>query len=561
MAGPGLLAPLALVGLTAALLLPGLANMAARDTTDARYLEIAREMTASGGWLVPHLAGVPHLQKPPLSYWAAAAGFRVFGVSPFAGRLLSEVALGATALVLFGWTRARLGSRAAWIAAGVFLTSGLVFAASRALNTDLFQLFLLTAGLLALYAGSEGRAAPVALGLTLLGASMLAKGPIAFLVALPVVGTFLWLRRGERRLPLRGLVVGLAGACAFGLPWYAALVASDPSLLRWFFEHQVLARVSGGGEGHLHGGLYLPAHLLLGSLPWSPVVARSVWQLRPRASVRTAAPELFLLLWALVPCILFQLFATKLATYLLPAFPASALLVAWASARGELEDRTGRLCVAASAGLTGVAALALAAAFLAPAAALGGHGWVEPDELEAPGLFAAGLAASGALALVLAAAAPSRATAWSLPRVVVITALAFAIGFSGLAPGLPDHGADAAVIRSVPGARVIQYGLFRPGLFFYTGQVERQFVAIERRRAALARRDPRAAHLGLRHDQVAAMIAEDAPTFVLAKRSAEDHLVKQLRLVAVRRSGRYALLANPAAAAALAGPGHRLASD
>ena len=547
-----LLAPLALLALSATLLVPGLGRMAARDTTDARYLEVAREMVASGDWLVPHLAGVPHLHKPPLSYWAAAAGFRTLGVSPFAGRLLAQLALAATALLLFAWTRAHHGSRPAWIAAGVFLTSGLVFASSRGLNTDLFQLFFLTAGLLALCRGSEGRAGPTALGVGLLVASMLAKGPIALLVGLCVFGPFLVLRRGERRLPASGVAAGIAAGCAVALPWYATLVASDPSLLRWFFEHQVVARVSGGAEGHLHGLLYLPAHFLIGWLPWTPLVARSVWQLRPRSGVRTAAPELFLLLWLLVPCLLFELFATKLATYLLPAFPAGALLVARASARGELDDPAGRLTVAASAALAGVAALALAAFLATPSMAPAARSWLEPDQLAAPALFAACLAALGAAALALAAAARRRATAWSLPRIVAVTALTFAVGFAGLAPGLPDHEADAAIVRSVPGSRVIQHGLFESGLFFYTADLERVFVAVERRRAALARRDPRAARLGLRYDQVAAMVAEDVPTFVLAKHSAEAKLVEQHGLVAVRHSPRYALLANTSAAAALA---------
>jgi 4-amino-4-deoxy-L-arabinose transferase len=552
--GAGLRRGAILLAFAFALLLPGLGRMAARDSTDARYLEVAREMVASGDWLVPHLAGVAHLHKPPLAYWAAALGFSAFGVSPLGGRLLEQVALAATAGLVFSWARRRLGEPAAWLAAGLLLTTGLVYVSSRALHTDLFQLLFLTGALLALFEGSAGRSGPTALGFALLGVSMLAKGPIALLVALSVMLPFLWLRRGERRLPLGGVLAGIALFAAIGLPWYGALVARDPSLLGWFVEHQIVARATSGVEGHRHGAPYLPVHLLVGTLPWTPLIALSIWRLRPRRGTRTPAADLFLLLWALVPCLLFELFATKLATYLLPAFPAAALLVATANARGLLVDRHGRRALAASAALCGVAALALAGAIAFEAwRGDAASRWLEPAELEAPRVAAAGVAIVGALGLALAAAAARRAPAWALPRAVLVAGLAFAAGSSAVAAGLSDHQADARVVRSVPGARLIQFGVFEAGMLFYTADLERSVVAVERRRVALARRDPSAARLGLRHQDVAAMVAEGTPTFVLAKRSHEERLVADLSLLPVRRSRRFVLLANPSAAAALAG--------
>src|SRR5262245_51380868 len=153
------------VGLgSALLLLPSLGLMAAHESTDARYLEIAREMSVSRDWLVPRLAGVVHLDKPPLVYWAAALGFEIFGVTPFAGRLLEQLSLAGTALVLFGYARRRLGEAPALVAAGVLLTSGLVFVSSRALHTDLFQLLFVTVALLAFFEGSAGSVPATALG-------------------------------------------------------------------------------------------------------------------------------------------------------------------------------------------------------------------------------------------------------------------------------------------------------------------------------------------------------------------------------------------------------------
>jgi 4-amino-4-deoxy-L-arabinose transferase-like glycosyltransferase len=64
---------LAVLTFGALLLLPGLGRLGALDSTDARYLAIGREMWATGDWLVPRLAGVPHLDKPPLTYWASSS--------------------------------------------------------------------------------------------------------------------------------------------------------------------------------------------------------------------------------------------------------------------------------------------------------------------------------------------------------------------------------------------------------------------------------------------------------------------------------------------------------
>jgi 4-amino-4-deoxy-L-arabinose transferase-like glycosyltransferase len=543
------------VALVAGLWLLGLASvgrMPAHDTTDARYLEVAREMQASGNWLVPQLAGVPHLEKPPLAYWAAALGFSALGTTPFAGRLLEQLAVVGTALLLLAWARARIGAETGRTAGGLLLTSGLVFVSSRALHTDLFQLFLLTAALLALYEGSQARRGATAAGFALLGASMLAKGPIALLVAIGVVAPFLALRRGERALPAREAWLGAALFAAIGIPWFAYLAARDPGLLGWFFEHQVVSRVSGGAEGHRHGGLYLPAHLLAGALPWAPVALLALWRLRPRPGLRMPAPDLYLMLWALVPCLVFELFATKLATYLLPSFPALALLIALAEARGRLDDPLGRGAIALSVALAGFSALAVAGLLGVQAAGLDAAHWLEPGELEAPAGFAIALAGIGAFTLALASAAARRPPSWSLPRGVLAAGLVFAAGGAALAPGLPDHERDGEIVRSVPGARLIEYGTFEPGLLFYFGDTERFYVAVERRRAAEARHDPRASHLGLRRQDVAAMLRDEQPTFLLAKRAHADALAAELGLLPVRRSRRFALLANPEAAKRLA---------
>jgi 4-amino-4-deoxy-L-arabinose transferase-like glycosyltransferase len=404
--------------------------------------------------------------------------------------------------------------------------------------------------MIALFEGSLDRTGPTALGLALLGTSMLAKGPIALFVALAAFLPFLALRR-ERRLPVRGVLLGAALFAAIGLPWYAMLVHDDPSLLRWLLDDQLLARASTGSEGHLHGVLYLPVHTIAGLLPWTPLVALALWRLRPRRGAPGDALDTFLLVWTVAPLVLFCIPATKLATYVLPAFPAAALAVARAQARGLLADRRARRAIGASCALAGLAALGLVTLLVAESVTNGSAApWLERQEMGPTSALAAALAVNGGLAFLLAAIARDRSSEWLMPRAILTSGITLLLGFAALAPGLADQQSAARVVREVPGARVVQYGVFEPGMLFYTAATDRCFVAVHERLADLARRSPAAAHLGLRDEDVATMVGEDTPTFVLAKRSRERELARRMDLRPLHRSRRFVLLGNRSAAGA-----------
>ncbi|MGE3180458.1 MAG: ArnT family glycosyltransferase [Phycisphaerae bacterium] len=55
--------------------LPGIQSLPPLDGDESRYAEASREMSTSGdlqAWVVPHILGVPRLNKPPLAYWLQA---------------------------------------------------------------------------------------------------------------------------------------------------------------------------------------------------------------------------------------------------------------------------------------------------------------------------------------------------------------------------------------------------------------------------------------------------------------------------------------------------------
>ena len=94
------------------------------DRDEGRYAEGAREMLASGDWLVPRLFGVPYLEKPPLFFWLTAASCALVGVGELGARLVSALAA-AVGVVLTGlFSRRVFGPQAGALTAVVLATSG-----------------------------------------------------------------------------------------------------------------------------------------------------------------------------------------------------------------------------------------------------------------------------------------------------------------------------------------------------------------------------------------------------------------------------------------------------
>lgn len=546
------LVPLALIGLSAVVLLPGLGRLGALDSTDARYLAIAREMRDHATWLVPHLGGAPHLDKPPLTYWSAALGFALFGTSEASGRLVQQIALGMTALCVLGAGRRLADARWAIVAPIGLLGMALPFGLSRGLATDLFQLAFVTPALWLLHESAvRHSAARIAGALALLGASMLAKGPIALLVVAAIWATWAAGAGRHARVPLRGVGIGALLFVGIGLPWYAMLATREPGILEWLLDVQLASRIQSGGMGHTKDVTYLLRVWLLGLLPWTPVVMLALWRLRPRGRMRDADPtDLFVLAWALAPLLLFSLFATKLAAYIAPAFPGAALAVARAGSRGLLEDRRARIALALAWGTTLVGALAAGGIALGESAF--GFDLLPQLAIErgivpiTSGVLLLALAAIGAAASRRLLAAPANHAALGI---AVGACLVLALGFHAVASAIPTLRETAQIVRRVPGARVIAFS-FKPSLFFHLGDA----VSVAGVRGLLEPFvDPASApRLALTRDAGIGVVCEAAPAFALVDRRDTGTIPSACAAVPVHEARRYTLLANPAAQRALA---------
>jgi 4-amino-4-deoxy-L-arabinose transferase-like glycosyltransferase len=475
-------------------------------------------------------------------YWLMAGAYAVLGVGEAAARLPSAVAALALVLVQHAFARWALGPRGAWRAALVLLLSVEYVAIGRMALTDANLALWTTVsayGFLRGWLGAPPRGRWYALAWIASALAVLTKGPVGLLVPLGGILAYLALAGGLRQAwreawPLRGLLLFLLVAG----PWYLAMF--------WLHGWDYAARARGETIGRVlrpvtgPGGtalFYVPV-LLLGFFPWSAFLPEAVVaglrhaRARARRS-RGDAVSVFAAAWLIVGLVLFSLAQTRLPHYVLPLFPAAALLVAtsWPASPS-------RLARGLLAGTAIVLAALLAVAWLGPA---------EMVRLLAPAYPAAAGTALPATAPVVAALVAGAAAAVLLVRdggrlftvLAALAALVLVIGFQATLPAFSaafvapaGQLASRAAGAARPCDTLLAIGPYRPSLLFYA----RRPVAFVGGKSA--RDDARLAELAARPGRL----------FVIAPASmtpALPHGVAALPVVEAR--GGYVLLASAAA--------------
>jgi 4-amino-4-deoxy-L-arabinose transferase-like glycosyltransferase len=290
------------------------------DPDEGRNAEVAREMAQSRDYLVPHLDGLPYLDKP-IVYFAAAAGLmELLGPTETAARLPAYLATLATIGLLMRFARRRWGEEAGWLAGLAYATMVLPLVYARAAIFDSTLTLCTTAAILWFFEGW-----PIA-AWAALGVGALTKGPIAVgLALLAILPHTLATGTPVRRLfPWRGLAV----FALVTLPWVAAVTARHPEFPTYVFVRETWQRLV-TPSFHRAGPFwyYLPI-VPLAAFPWIvPALAglgrwREVW--RARREPAAAEPLLFAA-WVLVPLVFLSLNQSKLPQYVLPLMPAFAL--------------------------------------------------------------------------------------------------------------------------------------------------------------------------------------------------------------------------------------------
>jgi 4-amino-4-deoxy-L-arabinose transferase-like glycosyltransferase len=367
----------------------GLGRLPFIGPDEPRYAEVAREMYATGDWITPRLGGIKWFEKPALAYWLLAAGYALFGESEFGARFGVAAVSTFGALLLYFFGRRARSARFGYLSAAALVTCGLWPGFARGVTCDLPLTVAIEIALLSffLWESKESEAGADRLWYVFcfaLGLATLAKGLVGVVLPLMIIAPYLILT-GARRSLLRPRLIIFGALILLGTAavWYAPVIARNGRVfIDEFFVGHHFKRYLSNKYRHPQPFYFFPMVAVAGSFPWSFYLLSSVGQtlvclgrrlrrskiersgevadlpVGPRSGESMEGPghthksahtiieglprlaevsptdrlNLFLLLWIAVPIVFFSFSWSKLPGYILPVFPAVALMVG-----GELE--------------------------------------------------------------------------------------------------------------------------------------------------------------------------------------------------------------------------------
>lgn len=331
---------------------------------EGRYAEMAREMFTSGDWITTRLNGIKYFEKPPLQTWMNALSFAVFGLGDWQARLWTGLC-GIGGVLFTAFTAGRVFNQRIGFYAGLVLGSSFYWLACSQIDSlDMGLSGMMTIVLCALLLAQRDGASALEnrrwmlLCWAAMALSVLSKGliglmlPGGILVAYTIV-TLQW-RLWTRLHLVKGLLLFLAVAA----PWFIAVAVRNPEQPAFFFIHEHWDRFF-KTEHHREQVWYVFFVLTaVGMEPWLGMLAHGLVhgaRRAPGVAARAFRPRLMLLVWAVFIILFFTKSNSKLPGYILPVFPALAMLVALQLDAGS---RAVRVVSAALMALVGVALLA-----------------------------------------------------------------------------------------------------------------------------------------------------------------------------------------------------------
>ncbi len=323
--------------------LPGFFRVPPVDRDEARYAQASKQMIEAGQYVDIRFQNKVRYKKPIGIYWLQVAAVKTgeaLGVPEakttiWLYRLPSLIGAIGAVLLTYWAALAFVGRRAALLAALMMASSILLGVEARLATTDAMLLLTCVAamGALARIYLSQRRHPDLAVGWTwpailwtAMAGGILIKGPLIVMFVVLTSVTLSVLDRSARWLKATRPLTGVVWLLLLVLPWFVAIVAKSGFL---FFKdavgHDMLAKVTSGQEAHgAPPGYYLllffvtfwPASLLAG------FAAPAVWRARREPGAR------FLLAWLIPSWIVFEAVMTKLPHYVMPLYPAIAILIA-----------------------------------------------------------------------------------------------------------------------------------------------------------------------------------------------------------------------------------------
>lgn len=302
---------------------------------EGRYAEIGREMLARHDYLTPYLNGIKYFEKPVLFYWLEAAAMQLGGVNLWSLRAINALLGLGTCLSTYVVTRWLYDRSTALLAATILGTSLLFFVMTHMISMDIPLTFFMTATLYTSLGWAHAKSShaqwfAIIAACLCAGFGVLTKGLIGILLPIAIITPWLAMTRQWRALGLRQLLVAITLFLALVLPWHLLVAQHNPGFFQFYIIEQHFLRYTTSNVGHLAPWWYFLVILCLGFLPWTmfavPALVHAIARIRKRAVDHHL--DLYWCLWLAVIFLFFSFSKSKLAPYILPIFPALAIVTA-----------------------------------------------------------------------------------------------------------------------------------------------------------------------------------------------------------------------------------------
>lgn len=314
---------------------------------ETRYAAVAWEMHITGNWLVPHINGEPYSHKPPLLFWLINIAWLVIGAYDWVPRLVGVLIAFADLCLLQVlannlWPdRPTLVKTATWLLLGcltfTFFSTVLMF--------DLLMMATVLIALIGLVRAARGTPSAWGLFAVGVGLGLLAKGPAVFLYLMPCALLAKW---WARRAPiaigwrwywhlLLATLLGIAIALIWAIP---AIEQGGEEYRQMILWGQTTGRMARAFAHARPWWWYLPL-LPVMFLPWT--LWLPLWRQIPTIWRNTGLAERFCVAWFAPGLLAFSLISGKQIHYLVPLFPALALLGASCLQQASQPSRLGKV--------------------------------------------------------------------------------------------------------------------------------------------------------------------------------------------------------------------------
>jgi 4-amino-4-deoxy-L-arabinose transferase-like glycosyltransferase len=333
--------------------LPGIFQIPPVDRDEAYFAQATKQMIGTGDYVDIRYQDDVRYRKPVGIYWlqaavvntASALGVPNARTSIWLYRLPSLIGAIGAVLATYWCALAFVSRRGAVLAALMMMSSSILGVEARLAKTDAVLLFTVVAAMAVLarvyLAPRRGDPQPgwgqLAIFWTALAVGILIKGPMILMVVGLAAAALVVLDRSARWLLALRPLPGLLWLFLLVLPWFIAIYARvGTQFLIGSVGEDMLAKVASPQETHgAPPGLYLilffvtffPASILAG------LATPAVWAIRREPAAR------FLLAWLVPSWIVFELVVTKLPHYVMPLYPAIAILIAGAVETKVLSHR------------------------------------------------------------------------------------------------------------------------------------------------------------------------------------------------------------------------------